>query len=73
MPRIELKVTHTHAGAVYPAGHVIEVEEHAARWLIGRGIGTPVVMTSPLVAEDATDVQQASAAQAKSRHRSTKE
>lgn len=73
MPRIELKVTHTHAGVVYPAGHVIEVEEHAARWLIERGIGTPVVMTSPLAAEGATDVQQTPATQVKSRHRSTKE
>lgn len=73
MPRIELKVTHTHAGAVYPAGHVLEVDEHTARWLVERGIGTPVVMTSPQAPEGVTDVQQASAAQTKSRHRSTKE
>lgn len=73
MPKLKLKVTHTHAGVAYPAGHVIEVEEHAARWLIERGIGVPVVMTSPLAAEGATDVQPSSAVQAKPRHRFTKE
>jgi|GEM_PF-4863307 len=73
MPKIELKVTHTHAGAVYAAGHVLEVDEHTARWLVERGIGTPVVKTSPPVPEDATDAQQMSAAQAKPRHRSMKE
>lgn len=39
MPRIELKVTHTHAGAVYPPGHVLEVDEPTARWLIERRVG----------------------------------
>ena len=41
MPKLRLKVTHTHAGVAYPAGHVIDVDEHAARWLIERDIGTP--------------------------------
>jgi hypothetical protein len=41
MPKIALKVTHTHAGVVYPVGHVIEVDEHTARWLIARKVGEP--------------------------------
>jgi hypothetical protein len=52
MPKIELKVTHTHAGTVYPAGHVIEVDEHTSRWLIERGVGKPVD-DSPVVQEAA--------------------
>lgn len=52
MPKIELKVTHTHAGTVYPAGHVIEVDEHTARWLIDHRVGEPVT-TSPVVQETA--------------------
>lgn len=39
MPKLKLLVTHTHAGVAYPAGHVIDVDEHATRWLIERGIG----------------------------------
>lgn len=50
MPKIELKSVHTHAGAVYPAGQVIEVDEHTARWLIERGVGKPVA-DSPVVQE----------------------
>lgn len=73
MPKIELKVTHTHAGVVYPAGHVIDVDEHAARWIIERGIGVPVVMTNQPASDGAADVQPTSAAQTKSRNRSTKE
>lgn len=50
MPKLKLEVTHTHAGVVYPAGRVIEVDEHTARWLIERGAGKPV--------DDAQTVQE---------------
>ena len=33
MPQLRLKVAHTHAGVAYPPGHVIDVDEHTARWL----------------------------------------
>ncbi|MBD3805437.1 MAG: hypothetical protein IE919_19725 [Thioclava sp.] len=39
MPKLRLKVTHTHAGVVYPAGHVLDVDEYTARWLIDHRIG----------------------------------
>ena len=39
MPKLKLKVTHTHAGVAYPAGHVIDVDEHTARWLADHRIG----------------------------------
>lgn len=42
MFRIELLKTHTHANEVHFAGHVIEVDEISARWLIERGVGKPV-------------------------------
>ena len=41
MPKLKLKVTHTHAGVAYPAGHVIEVDDHTARWLTDHQIGEP--------------------------------
>lgn len=41
MPKLRLKVTHTHAGVAYPPGHVIDVDDHTARWLTARDIGTP--------------------------------
>lgn len=41
MHRIELLKTHTHANEVHFAGHVIEVDEATARWLIERGVGKP--------------------------------
>lgn len=41
MPKLKLKVTHTHAGVAYPAGHVIDVDEHTARWLTDHQIGEP--------------------------------
>ncbi len=41
MPKLRLKVTHTHAGKAYPAGYLIEVDAHTARWLIERDIGIP--------------------------------
>lgn len=53
MPRIELKVTHTHAGTVYPAGDVIEVDEHTARWLIDHRVGEPVTASTAPVPEEA--------------------
>ena len=42
MHRIELLMTHTHANEVHFAGHVIDVAETTARWLIERGVGKPV-------------------------------
>jgi hypothetical protein len=39
MPKLKLLVTHTHAGVAYPAGHVLDVDEHTARWLIDHRIG----------------------------------
>lgn len=41
MPKLRLKVTHTHGGVAYPPGHVIDVDDHTARWLTERDIGTP--------------------------------
>ncbi len=41
MFRIQLLKTHTHANEVHFAGHVIEVDEVTARWLIERGVGKP--------------------------------
>ncbi|MEW6415826.1 MAG: hypothetical protein AB1482_11285 [Pseudomonadota bacterium] len=54
MPKLKLKVTHTHAGVAYPAGHVIDVDEHAARWLIDQRIAEPVTHR-PELASDAPD------------------
>jgi hypothetical protein len=73
MPKLRLKVTHTHAGVAYPAGHVLEVDDYTARWLVERDIGVPVVEAVPPAPDGATDAQQMSAAQAKPRHRSMKE
>ena len=46
MPKLRLKVTHTHGGVAYPPGYVIDVDDHTASWLIDqkigeRDIGTP--------------------------------
>ena len=41
MPKLKLKVTHTHAGVAYPAGHVIEVDDRTARWLTDHEIAEP--------------------------------
>ena len=38
MPKLRLKVTHTHGGVAYPPGHVIDVDDHTARWLAARDI-----------------------------------
>jgi hypothetical protein len=38
MPKLRLNVTHTHAGIAYPAGSLIEVDAHNARWLIDRNL-----------------------------------
>lgn len=59
MPKIELKVIHTHAGAVYPAGSVIDVDEHAARWLIERGIGARIGVTPNPALDGMVDVPPA--------------
>ena len=39
MPKLRLKVTHTHGGVAYSPGHVIDVDDHTARWLIDQKIG----------------------------------
>ena len=54
MPKLKLKVTHTHAGVAYPAGHVIDVDEHTARWLTDHQIGEPA-SHRPEHAPDAPD------------------
>lgn len=41
MHKIKLTATHTHAGEVYFAGDVIDVDETTARWLIEHGVGQP--------------------------------
>lgn len=41
MHKIKLNATHTHAGEVHFAGHVIEVDETTAMWLIELGVGKP--------------------------------
>lgn len=54
MPKLKLKVTHTHAGVAYPAGHVIDVDDHTARWLIDHSIAEPTA-NRPEPAPDAAD------------------
>jgi len=39
MYRIKLLKTHTHAGEVYFANSVLEVDEMTANWLIQHGVG----------------------------------
>ena len=45
MPKLRLKVTHTHGGVAYPPGHVIDVDDHTARWLIDQKIGERAIGT----------------------------
>jgi hypothetical protein len=47
MHKIVLLKTHTHANRAYFAGHVIEVDDHTARWLIERGVGRLADAASP--------------------------
>ena len=54
MPKLKLKVTHTHAGVAYPAGHVIDVDDHTARWLTDHSIAEPAT-NRPEPALDAAD------------------
>lgn len=56
MPKLKLKVTHTHAGVAYPAGHILDVDEHTARWLSDHRIAEP----TPNRPEPAPDVPDAS-------------
>ncbi len=49
MPTVRLIITHTHAGVVYPAGHLLEVDDFTARWLIEHGIATLIRRDVPLV------------------------
>jgi hypothetical protein len=60
MPKLKLKVTHTHAGVAYPAGHVLDVDEHTARWLTDHQIGEPA-SHRPKPAPDATNASVKSA------------
>ena len=41
MPQLRLKAAHTHAGVVYPPGHVIDVDDVTARWLTQYDIAMP--------------------------------
>lgn len=52
MHRIELLKTHTHAHEVHFAGHVIEVDEVTAKWLIERGVGRPADAAADTPPED---------------------
>lgn len=45
MPKLRLKVTHTHGGVAYPPGYVIDVDDHTARWLIDQKIGERAIGT----------------------------
>lgn len=45
MPKLRLKVTHTHDGVAYPPGHVIDVDDHTAHWLIDQKIGEHAIGT----------------------------
>ena len=45
MCKLRLKVTHTHGGVTYSPGHVIDVDDHTARWLIDQHIGEPDIGT----------------------------
>lgn len=38
MPALRIKAPHTHAGVALPAGHVLDVAPHIARWLIEHSI-----------------------------------
>ena len=60
MPKLRLKVTHTHGGVAYPPGHVIDVDDHTARWLTERDIGTPA-SPDPLPVADLVEPQKPSA------------
>lgn len=44
MPATKLRLlqAHTHAGQRYAAGHVIEVEESTAAWLLEHRVAEPV-------------------------------
>jgi len=66
MPKIKLNVTHTHAGVVYPAGHVIDVNAHTARWIINKGVGK-IVDDSQAVQE--TDAGTADIRETKSKRK----
>lgn len=64
MPKLRLKVTHTHGGVAYPPGHVIDVDDHTARWLIDqqigeRDIGTPS-SSDPVPVADPVEPQKPS-------------
>lgn len=60
MPKLRLKVTHTHGGVAYPPGHVIDVDDHTARWLTERDIGT-TASSDPLPVAAPVEPQKPSA------------
>lgn len=35
--KVQLQADHTHAGRLYPRGHVLDLPDERARWLIGLG------------------------------------
>ena len=54
MCKLRLKVTHTHGGVTYSPGHVIDVDDHTARWLTDHSIAEPA-SHRPEPAPDAPD------------------
>jgi hypothetical protein len=42
MTEVELLKPHTHAGAIYAPGDVLELDEATARWLIDQGVARPI-------------------------------
>ena len=68
MPKLRLKVTHTHGGVAYPPGHVIDVDDHTARWLTERDIGTPA-RRDPLPVADPVEPQKPSATRTAKTHK----
>ena len=68
MPKLRLKVTHTHGGVAYPPGHVIDVDDHTARWLTERDIGTPA-SSDPLPVAAPVEPQKPSATRTAKTHK----
>ena len=68
MPKLRLKVTHTHGGVAYPPGHVIDVDDHTARGLTERDIGTPAC-SDPLSVAAPVEPQKPSATRTAKTHK----
>lgn len=68
--KLQLKATHTHAGVAYPAGAIVAVDVHSARWLIDHGIAEPVSQ-APSVQPSPTDLTDQVATSFKPKHPKT--